>query len=93
VGVAVERRSQESAGRGEIENPKDHAVIPDRHVGSGALIGAGIGASAGLLYSVIISHRPGVTDHSEDSLLIILYTASGALIGLIAGGVAGYSWK
>jgi hypothetical protein len=91
AGVTVERRSQPPAGGGTLHS-KD-AVIPDRHVGRGALIGAAVGASAGLVYSISLTQRPGVTDHSEDSLLIIFYTASGALIGLIVGGIAGYFWK
>jgi NhaP-type Na+/H+ or K+/H+ antiporter len=55
----------------------------------GALIGAGIGAAAGLVTAVIATHRSGVTDHSEDALAYVYFPAFGAFLGLVIGAVVG----
>jgi ABC-type nitrate/sulfonate/bicarbonate transport system permease component len=55
-----------------------------------ALIGAGIGAATGLVTAFIATHNASVTDHSEDGLAYIGFTAFGALVGLVVGGIVGF---
>jgi hypothetical protein len=51
----------------------------------GALVGAGIGAAAGLIVIAATPH----SDHSEDAMGYIVGAAGGAFVGLIVGGIIG----
>jgi len=54
-------------------------------VGKGAAMGALLGATAGTITAYIITHRPSVTDHSEDGMVYFIYVPAGALLGLLVG--------
>lgn len=56
----------------------------------GALIGSAIGAGGGLILAYVETNKASVTDHSEDGLAYIYFTAFGALIGYVVGGVVGF---
>jgi gas vesicle protein len=54
-----------------------------------ALVGAGIGAAAGLVVSPILNAQN--SDHSEDGMTYIVLMSFGAFIGLITGGIVGWT--
>ena len=56
---------------------------------NGALIGAGIGAAIGLVTAPIINAQN--SDHSEDALNYVVLPAFGAFLGLIVGGIVGWT--
>lgn len=57
-----------------------------------ALVGAAIGAAAGLGAAFWATHQDKVEDHSEDGLAYRYYTATGAVIGLVAGVIVAIVW-
>jgi len=65
----------------------DPAIV---RIANGALIGAGIGAGAGIIVALVDTQSGSVTDHSEDGLAYIAFGAFGAFLGLIVGGIVGY---
>jgi NhaP-type Na+/H+ or K+/H+ antiporter len=72
--------------------PEDTTSKRGRYTLRGALIGTGIGAAAGFI-AADASTRGNYTDHSEDGLLYLFFPVSGAVIGMLLGGVLGYVWN
>ncbi|MFL5595676.1 MAG: hypothetical protein ACJ785_13850 [Gemmatimonadaceae bacterium] len=58
-----------------------------------ALVGAGIGAAAGLVAAIVLTNQGSVTDHSEDALGYVALISLGALVGLIVGSIVGHVRK
>ena len=54
-----------------------------------ALIGAGVGAVAGLITAVIGTQTKSYSDHSEDSLAYLYLPIYGAMVGVVAGVIVG----
>lgn len=70
----------------EMDGPgKGHAV----GMANGALLGAGIGAAIGLVAAPIVNAQN--SDHTEDGTTYIILPAFGALLGLIVGGIVGWT--
>jgi len=63
-----------------------------RHTVRGALIGTGTGAAIGL-FKAYRRTQGDYLDHSEDGLLYLYFPLSGAVIGLLLGGIVGYLWN
>ena len=92
VGVSVETTSVTT------KPAKDEFHAPDKDTTSnrttrtvrGALIGAGVGAATGFVAAIIATHKATVTDHSEDGLAYMGFTAFGALVGFLVGGIVGF---
>lgn len=55
----------------------------------GALVGTGVGALAGAGTYLVLSRRSTSRDRSEDPLGYLLWSISGATVGLLVGLVAG----
>ena len=70
--------------------PRDSTDPAIVRIANGALIGAGVGAGVGVVVALVETNRGTVTDHSEDALAYIAFSAFGAFIGLIVGGIVGY---
>jgi hypothetical protein len=67
-------------------------VAPERgHVSHDVLVGAAIGAGAGIVGAAIAASAPGVTDHSEDGILYVVSAALGAGLGMLVGLIVGLS--
>ena len=75
-----------------ITSPETTSTIGGR-TAIGALIGAGVGAAAGVVVAFIATHASNVSDHSEDGIAYVYLGAVGALVGLVVGAVAGSRWK
>jgi hypothetical protein len=54
-----------------------------------AAIGAAVGGIAGLLYSYVRTHRPEITDHSEDGYVYIIAVPVGVFTGFWLGALVG----
>jgi|1185.fasta_scaffold781055_1 hypothetical protein len=89
-----------SAHRALLASP--HALKPDDRAltdstsdritstANGALIGAGVGAAAGLIGAFVATHQAKVTDHSEDGVALVVFVSFGAFVGLLIGGIVGF---
>jgi hypothetical protein len=90
AGVGVAHNAQPSAAvknhPGEVERfERGHAV----GMANGALIGAGIGAAIGLVAAPIVNAQN--SDHGEDGMTYIVLPAFGVFLGLIVGGIVGWT--
>jgi hypothetical protein len=56
---------------------------------NGALVGAGIGAALGLVAAPIVNAQN--SDHTEDAMTYVLLPTFGAFLGLIIGGIVGWT--
>ena len=72
--------------------PDDTISKRGRYTLRGAVIGTGIGAAAGFIAAYRSTQRDYL-DHSEDGLQYFFLSVSGAVIGLLLGGLVGYLWK
>ena len=90
AGVRVERDSLRSTGQARVLPAVSHDA-PGRasRVSHDALVGAGIGAAAGLIASPILNAQN--SDHSEDGMTYVVLVSFGALVGLVAGGIIGWT--
>ncbi|HST07518.1 MAG TPA: hypothetical protein VLJ83_05065, partial [Gemmatimonadaceae bacterium] len=70
---------------GKVKSSQSGAV----GMANGALIGAGIGAALGLIASPILNAQS--SDHSEDAMTYVVVPAFGAFLGLIVGGIIGWT--
>lgn len=90
AGVGTHHDAEASVGgkgrSGEMDGPgQGHAV----GMANGALLGAGIGAAIGLVAAPIVNAQN--SDHTEDATTYIILPAFGALLGLIVGGIVGWT--
>jgi hypothetical protein len=93
AGVGLERNSLAPAMTmtAKVSTPVSRDTTESRWVraSNGALIGAGIGAAAGLVTALIVTHGNGVSDHSEDAIAYVYLPAFGAFVGLVVGSIVG----
>jgi hypothetical protein len=77
-------------GRATLSRAVTHAA-PGRasRVSHDALVGAGIGAAVGLVASPIVNAQN--SDHTEDGMTYIVFVSFGALVGLVAGSIIGWT--
>jgi hypothetical protein len=90
AGVRVARDSVPMTGRATFSRAVTHAA-PGRasRVSHDALVGAGIGAAVGLVASPILNAQN--SDHTEDGMTYIVLVSFGALVGLVAGSIIGWT--
>ena len=90
AGVGVRRdgeaRADGTAHSGSVKSSGQRGAVG---MANGALIGAGIGAAIGLIASPILNAQN--SDHSEDAMTYIVLPAFGAFLGLIVGGIVGWT--
>jgi hypothetical protein len=91
LGVSVQRNAPASPMTAKVSAPISRDTTESGWVraSNGALIGAGIGAAAGLVTALIVTHGNGVSDHSEDAIAYVYLPALGAFVGLIVGSIVG----
>ncbi|HUQ83113.1 MAG TPA: hypothetical protein VM076_18320 [Gemmatimonadaceae bacterium] len=51
------------------------------------LVGALVGATAGAVVALAVTHQGSVTDHSEDGIAYVFFVPIGALVGALVGAV------
>jgi hypothetical protein len=83
----VQPRSSLSSVRGDTIAADSPSVI---EAGSrGALIGAVAGVVSGVVAATVLTSRPGVSDREDTGLAFIVFSAFGALAGLVADTIVG----
>jgi hypothetical protein len=90
AGVRVERDSLALTRYARLSRTVSHAA-PGRasRISHDALVGAGIGAATGLIASPIVNAQN--SDHSEDGMTYVVLVSFGALVGLVAGSIIGWT--
>ena len=93
LGLSAERDSVALRAARKLSDPLATDTTSSRASRSarGALIGAGIGVATGLVVAVIATSDARITDHSEDGLAYIYFSAVGALVGLVVGSIVGFA--
>ncbi|MFL5489721.1 MAG: hypothetical protein ACJ8AJ_14675, partial [Gemmatimonadaceae bacterium] len=95
LGLSVDRNASATTGMGQTSERlnTDTRVRADSSNTNTALVGAGIGAAAGLVAAIVLTNQGSVTDHSEDALGYVALISLGALVGLIVGSIVGHVRK
>ena len=95
LGFGVERDSHALPVARKFSDPLAMDTTSSRAARTvrGALIGAGIGAAAGIVVAHISTQDESITDHSQDGLAYIYFASVFGLAGLVVGGILGFARK